>query len=259
MEQRRSIPVERLASQVRQAYGAEGNAALYVAIHLVAKELGITTEARDEFLKALGIRKFSRDEDDAVLKSLGLCPLQTVQERVLSSLLPDKIVLKDDYWSRLITSAATILLFLGGDLRKAPPAGASDLRTQTRTPRTLTLAVVLKGTDVGSIEVGSSFSVDLALTLLEKATYFACALEEDVSKSIGESAWDVQPIDRESEKQALAVINFLYSENIPAEGFQTKLDVLKFLRTGRPNGFTVARLIGNVKVGGLSKSGFVRV
>jgi hypothetical protein len=254
MSQRGSLPV--LANKLYNYYKTQRRGILYCALKLVA----ITQKKNiDWFLVAHNIHeRATLNQDDNALSSLGFPEIIFSVRRGIPLLANDEHTVDEHTCYRLIMAAATILLFdveeAPDELRPAPPPGR---KPPAPVAQDLTLALVLKGVDLNGIDSHSSLSLDDVTKLLEKASYFACAVEQDMNSILSELNLDEQPIDRESEQPVLVLINFQQYEKPPVGGFANKLQLSQHLRQGAI-AFAVGTLRRLVKSGSLVKSGFIR-
>jgi hypothetical protein len=242
-------PVKRLASLLLNYHKNGGTGLLHMAMKLWANELGKSSHS---ILIDQGINiEANLYQDAKALEWRGFPPL--FKE---SGYITPKLRVDEETCELIIMAAATIILL--SDLEGTRVGMAVSPADASRRPfQSFTAALVLRGVDLLGVASGSKLSLDEVEKLLEKAIYFSCSFENNMLRTLNELNLVEQAVDRESEQQVLVPITFQHTQDLPLGGFGNKLQLLQYLRKAR--GFAVGTLRGLLTIGGLGKSGFIRV
>ncbi|MEN8216097.1 MAG: hypothetical protein ABFS56_06920 [Pseudomonadota bacterium] len=140
---------------------------------------------------------------------------------------------------------------------KKKPAEKAESQKPTPKPQALTLALVLTGKELATVQAPTSLTLDSLVTLLEKASYFLCTPDFNTTQS--QLSFEKSDIDCDSEQQhVLVTIHFEHTlPLVQGKTFRNKLEMLHFLRKGSSH-FEIKTMQPLSQVSGLSKAGFIR-
>ena len=231
----------------------QNKGALYQAIATVGEKHGRPAEL---FLKKHGIyQDGSLKEDLRALEVLGLPSHIFAHE---PGWIIREYTRREDFPTVLIMAAATIiLLFIRDQVAQAPSGGTPEPPRRETYSRHLTLALVLKGTDLAEWQLEDELLVEQVLDMLDRASYFTCTMQPTMEAMLQHLALEVGQVDRTSKQPVFVAIQFQHDSPMQqSETFETKRQLRQFLRQGN-NQFQL-KIIRNVRVSNLTEFGFIR-
>jgi hypothetical protein len=126
-------------------------------------------------------------------------------------------------------------------------------------PVNLCLGLVIKGIDLGNISLDQkNIILDNIQSLIDKSSYYLCASQNDMNNIISQISFDIDEIDRNSEKQVLMSLSFEHKMYIGQQIDFPKKFMLKKLLSDCPGPFKIDRLQALARISGLGKLGFNR-
>ncbi|MEN8216099.1 MAG: hypothetical protein ABFS56_06930 [Pseudomonadota bacterium] len=247
--------IDDLVNKLEQEAGKAPKGVLYHAVKIVADE---QRKNADNFLSSSSITandSLNKDRNTFINK-FGF------HNKFLKTFIVNSVsfqfVSKEIYEYFLLV--AYFIVSSDFDLKAEPKQDTEKTTTEPQEQpafKNLTLALILNGKETKDIaQAETPLDLEQVKDLLDKASYFLCTSQQEMSEIQTKLTLDNREIDHDSEQQQVFV-PIQFKQDKPLKTFATKLELTHYIRHGSSE-FKIETMQCLAQITGLTKRGFIR-